>query len=73
MHSAGNDPSPSGLVARREACAVVAMEIFVEENVVVPVRILLELPGSPVDRPPAIRAQAAVFFARIILHDISRP
>src|SRR5690349_20032735 len=49
----GHEPRPSGLMAGAEPGAVVAVEVLVEQNVVVPVRIGLELLGAAVDRPPA--------------------
>ena len=42
---------PSGLVAGAEARAVVAVEVLVEEEVVAPVRVLLERLRAAVDRP----------------------
>jgi hypothetical protein len=45
---AGYDPRPSSLVTRPQASAVVSMEIFVEQNVIFPVRVLLKLVGSSV-------------------------
>src|SRR6266704_960320 len=54
MHRAGDDPSPSGLVARAEAGPVVAVEVLVEQEHVAPVRVLLKLARPPVDRPPAM-------------------
>src|SRR5262245_66688430 len=41
-------------MAGAEACAIVAVEIFVEEDEVAPMGILLELPGSSVHRPASI-------------------
>src|SRR5215468_4042132 len=55
MHPSSDQPGPPGLVARAEACPVVAMEVLVEEDEVAPVRIVLELGGAAVHRPPAIR------------------
>ena len=43
IERAGDEPRPSGLVAGAEACAIVAVEILVEKDVVLPVRIFLEL------------------------------
>src|SRR5436190_21986862 len=40
---------PPGLVIRAEARAVVAVEVFIEQQAVSPVRILLEFFGSAVD------------------------
>src|SRR6058998_1470091 len=54
MHGAGDDARPSRLVARAEAGPVVAVEVFVEQEIVAPVRVLLKLARSPVDRPPAL-------------------
>src|SRR6478609_8743632 len=42
---------PSRLVAGAQACAVVAVEILVEEKVVAPVRVFLERLRAAVDRP----------------------
>src|SRR6266540_4103129 len=54
MHGAGDDSSPSRLVARAEAGPVVAVEVLVEQEQVAPVRVLLKLARPPVDRPPAL-------------------
>src|SRR5512145_3297328 len=53
MHGPGDNSGPSRLMVRAEAGPVVAVEILVEQEKVPPVRVLLELPGFPVDRPPA--------------------
>ena len=47
-------PGPAGLVARAKAGAVVAVEVLVEEDVVAPVRVVLELLRAAVDRPAAL-------------------
>src|SRR6516164_800221 len=50
----GNQTSPAGLVASAKPGAVVSMEILVEQNVIFPLRITLELLGTSVDwTPPA--------------------
>src|SRR5215472_17117157 len=54
MHGPRYDPCPSSLVARAETGPVVAVKVLVKEQVVAPVRILLELPGSPKHGPPSI-------------------
>src|SRR5215472_8640622 len=54
MHGPRDDPCPSSLMARAETGPVVAVKVLVKEQVVAPMRILLELPGSAVDGPPAI-------------------
>src|SRR3982750_4095429 len=55
MHRARDDSRPSGLMAGAEPRAVVAVEVFVEQQQVAPVRVLLELCRRAVDRPAAIR------------------
>src|SRR5262245_43314201 len=50
VHQPGDHSGPAGLMARTEAGAVVAVEILEEQDEVAPVRIVLELPGAPVDR-----------------------
>jgi hypothetical protein len=40
-------------MAGTDAGSIVAVEVLVEQDVIVPVRILLELPRSAVDRPSA--------------------
>src|SRR5215472_3424497 len=54
MHHARHDSAPSRLVAGAETRSVIGVKVFVEKNIVAPVRILLELPGGPVDRPAAV-------------------
>src|SRR5262249_15126204 len=41
-----HQPSPSGLMAGADAGTIVAMEIFVEQQVIPPVRIVLEFLGA---------------------------
>src|SRR5271157_6229244 len=53
LDQAGDDTGPSRLVARTEAGAVVAMEVFVEQQMVAPMGIVLEFVGSPVHRTAA--------------------
>ena len=48
--------SPARLVAGAQPRAVVAVEVLVEQDVVAPVRIVLEFGRSAVDRPPAVGA-----------------
>ena len=48
-----NDTRPPGLMAGSQAGAIVAVEIFVEQQVVFPEWIRLEFLRSPVNRPPA--------------------
>src|SRR5271169_976789 len=52
----GDQSSPASLVTRADACAIVGMEIFVEEEQIFPVRIALEDFGAAGDRPPAVFA-----------------
>ena len=49
-----HQPGPSRLVACTESCAVVGVEVLVEEDVVAPVGVGLELLRAPVDGPPAM-------------------
>src|SRR5215510_10405263 len=49
----GDDARPSRLVAGAEAGAVVSVEVFVEQNEIPPVRVVLELRGAAVDRTAA--------------------
>src|SRR5271166_5543350 len=46
-------PGPPRLMTGADTGAVVAMKVFVEQQVIPPVRIALELLGSPEHRPPA--------------------
>ncbi len=53
MNELRDETGPARLVARTEPCAVVAVEVFVEEDVVAPVRIGLELLRAPIYGSPA--------------------
>src|SRR5271169_7097448 len=48
-----HQPGPSGLMTGADTGAVVAMEIFVEQQVIPPIGIVLEFLGTPKYRPPA--------------------
>src|SRR5215831_3052005 len=48
------DSSPTGLMACTQSSPVVAMEVFIEEDVILPVRVLLEFPRSAVDWASAV-------------------
>src|SRR5207247_3396929 len=37
-----------------DVCSSDLVEVLVEQEIVAPVRVLLKLPGPPVDRPPAL-------------------
>src|SRR5262245_44020124 len=50
----GHDAGPAGLVAGAEPGAVVAVEILIEQNVIAPVRVGLELLRAAVHRPPPV-------------------
>src|SRR5262249_17352833 len=54
MHASRDHPGPSGLVTRAEAGAIVTMEVLVEQDEIAPVRVILELWRSPVDRTSAV-------------------
>ena len=51
---ASDQTGPPRLVAGAEPRAVVTVEVFVEEDQIAPVRIVLELGGPSVDRPPSV-------------------
>ncbi len=46
----GNQTGPAGLMARPEPGAVVPVEVFIEKNIITPVRVRLEFIGSPKHR-----------------------
>ena len=48
VEEAGDDARPTGLMAGPEAGSIVSVEVFVEQDQVTPMRILLELRGAPV-------------------------
>src|ERR1700749_3297576 len=50
----GHQRSPSGLMAGADAGAIVAMKIFVKQNVIAPVRVSLELLVPAKHRTPSI-------------------
>ena len=50
-----HDPGPTGLMAGAQPGAVVAVEVFVKEDEILPVGVLLELFRPPVNGPPAGR------------------
>src|SRR5580658_7806825 len=52
----GDEASPSGLVACADTRAVIAVEIFVKEQQIFPVRIALENFGTARDGTPAVLA-----------------
>src|SRR5215467_277044 len=54
IKTASNETRPPGLVAGSESCSVVAMEIFVEQDVILPMRIFLKLFGSSINRALAV-------------------
>src|SRR5688572_17141374 len=58
LDQAGDEAGPPGLMAGADAGAVVAVEVFVEQHVIAPVRIRLELFGPAVDRPAAMLVAA---------------
>ena len=58
VHGAGDDPGPAGLVARADAGAVVAVEVFEELDAIAPVRVFLELLRAAVHRPAAVLVAA---------------
>src|SRR5438270_6925605 len=54
LNDLGHQSSPAGLMAGAQSGAVVAVEIFVEQDMVAPVGIALELFCAAIDRPPAM-------------------
>src|SRR5438477_12700939 len=54
VHGTRDDARPSGLVARAEPRAVVAVEVFVEQDDIAPVWVLLEQAGVGVTRTAPI-------------------
>src|SRR5581483_8954278 len=64
LNQLGDQARPAGLMARAEARAVVAVKVFVERDVVVPVRVGLELLRAAEDRTPA---------ARVVVEDADEP
>src|SRR5690349_4540472 len=50
IETASNQSRPPGLVAGSEAGTIVGVEIFVEEDVILPMRIVLELLRSAINR-----------------------
>jgi len=46
----GHETAPSGLIARAESRTIVAVEVFVEQNVIAPMRVGLKLLGTSVYR-----------------------
>src|SRR5262249_56884084 len=75
VHDPGDDPAPSGLMARAETRAVVAVEVLVEQEEVPPVRVVLESPCASVHRSPAVGAaeeDAAQATADVLGHLVER-
>ena len=56
LNKAGYKSGPAGLVTCAHSSAVVAVKIFVEENQILPIGVLLELLGTAVDGPSSILA-----------------
>ncbi len=50
----GHEPGPTGLMARAQPCTVVTVEVFVEQHVIPPMGIGLELLRAAVHRTPAL-------------------
>src|SRR5262249_55332404 len=53
LHDPGDASGPPRLVARPQPCPVVTVEVFVEQKVVPPLRVGLELLGASMDGTPA--------------------
>ena len=54
LNELGNQSRPSGLVARSDAGAIVAMKVLVKIDEVAPVRIVLKFLKPAIDRPMSI-------------------
>jgi len=54
LHGLGHQPRPTGLVTGAQPDTVVAVEVFVEEDVIPPVAIALELFGTTIDGPSTV-------------------
>src|SRR5215467_4977391 len=54
MHRPRDDSGPPGLVAGAETCAIVTMKIFIEQDEIAPVRVLLKLAVASVHRSSSI-------------------
>src|SRR5689334_4215431 len=54
VHGARDDARPAGLMTRAQARAVVAMEIFVKQDAVAPVRIFLDLLLAAIHWPATV-------------------
>src|SRR5262245_6638288 len=48
-----DDPGPAGLMTGADTGAVVAVKVFVEQQVVAPARVCLEFLGAAIDRAAA--------------------
>src|SRR4051812_15241020 len=55
LNKLADQPRPAGLVARAEACASVGVKVLVEQQVVAPVRVVLEDRLVAEDRAPPSR------------------
>src|SRR4051812_44174285 len=53
LNQVGDGSGPAGLMARADTRTIVAVEEFVEQDTVAPVRIVLELVCAPEHRPAA--------------------
>src|SRR5215510_1369246 len=54
MDAPGDEPGPPRLVAGAKPRSVVAMEVFVEQQEIAPLRVFLKLPRAAVHRSPTI-------------------
>jgi hypothetical protein len=61
VHSTGDQTRPPGLVTRAKARSVIAVEILVERNIVAPVRVLLKLGCSSINRAPPVLLYFVVY------------
>ena len=50
-------PGPTGLVTGTQTSAIISVEVFIEQDIVLPVRILLKFLRPAVDRTPALASR----------------
>src|SRR5262245_49986310 len=54
VHTAGDYAGPAGLVIGAQAGPGVPVEVFIKQDEVAPVRVILKLPSAAVERTPAV-------------------
>src|SRR5262249_2503807 len=54
MHPSSDNSGPPGLMARPKTGSVVAVEVFIEQEKIPPMQIVLKLPRTPLNWPPPV-------------------